>query len=217
VVDASREGTLLGIEGLADAADSSLIVRLAVAGRHNAANALVVAGAALALGLPPGAIVAGLGSFKGVGRRLECKGEAWGVTVYDDYGHHPTAIRATLDAVRQLEPGRPVWAVYEPLTYHRTAALLDEFAAALGEADGVVVADIWAGRDPDTSITSAAALAEAVAASRPSLTAAAPGTVEATAAWLASAVKPGDVVLVMGGGRSYRIAELLLADLEMRG
>ena len=76
--------------------------------------------------------------------------------VYDDYGHHPTAIRATLAAVRQREPGRRIWAVYEPLTYHRTAALLDDFAEALATADAVAIADIWAGRDPDTTIASAA-------------------------------------------------------------
>ena len=74
--------------------------------------------------------------------------------VYDDYGHHPTAIRETLAAVRQREPGRRVWAVYEPLTYHRTAALLDAFAEVLAGADAVAIADIWAGRDPDTTIAS---------------------------------------------------------------
>ena len=90
-----------------------------------------------------------------MGRRLERKGEAGGVVVYDDYAHHPTAIRETLRAIRQREPGRPVWAVYEPLTYHRTAALLDDFADVLATADAVAIADIWAGRDPDTTITSA--------------------------------------------------------------
>ena len=139
----------------------------ATAGRHNAANALAVAGAAASLGLAPASIADGLAAFAGVGRRLERKGEAAGVTVYDDYGHHPTAIRETLAAIRQREPGRRVWAVYEPLTYHRTAAMLDAFADALAGADAVAIADIWAGRDPDTTITSAAALAEAVATRRP--------------------------------------------------
>ncbi len=136
--------------------------------------------------------------------------------VYDDYGHHPTAVRATLEAVRQREPGRRVWAVYEPLTYHRTAAMLDAFADALAEADAVAVADIWAGRDPDTTITSAAALADAVAARAPGIPVIAPGSVEATADALAAAVRQGDVVLVMGGGHSYRIGERLLERLEAR-
>ena len=104
-------------------------------------------------GVGAGAIAAGLAGFGGVGRRLERKGEAGGVVVYDDYGHHPTAIRETLAAVRQREPGRRAWAVYEPLTYHRTAALLDAFAEVLAAADAVAIADIWAGRDPDTTIS----------------------------------------------------------------
>jgi UDP-N-acetylmuramate--alanine ligase len=135
------------------------------------------------------------------------------VVVYDDYGHHPTAIRKTIAAVRQREPGRRVWAVYEPLTYHRTAAFLEAFAEALATADAVAIADIWAGRDPDTSVASASALAAAVARLQPGIPAAAPGSVEATADWLAGEVRPRDAVLVMGGGRSYVIGERLLANL----
>jgi UDP-N-acetylmuramate--alanine ligase len=192
---------------------------LPLIGRHNAANAAVVIGAALELGLTVSEVVAGVASFPGIGRRLERKGEARGVVVYDDYGHHPTAVRATIEAMRQREPGRRLWAVYEPLTFHRTAALLDDFADALATADAVAIADIWASRDPDTSITSPEALAAAVrerGRSRipgRSLIAEAPGSVEATAAWLATHVAAGDAVLVMGGGRSYRIAELLLEGL----
>ena len=146
---ADAQGTTLEVHGLDRAGRRRSTVRLATAGRHNAANALAVAGAALR----PRArrrteIADGLATFSGVGRRLERKGEAAGVVVYDDYGHHPTAIRETLAAVRQREPGRRVWAVYEPLTYHRTAAMLDAFAEVLAEADAVAIADIWAGRDP---------------------------------------------------------------------
>lgn len=190
------------------------VAALRLAGHHNATNAALVAAAALTLGMAPERVMAGLASFPGVGRRLERKGEARGVVVYDDYGHHPTAIRATLAAIRQREPGRRVWAVYEPLTYHRTAALLDAFADALADADAVAIADIWAGRDPDTTVASAAGLADAVRARAPGLVAEAPGSVEDTARWLADRVQPGDAVLVMGGGRSYRIGEQLLDHLE---
>lgn len=186
---------------------------LPTAGRHNVANALGVLGACLALGHDAAAALEAIAGFPGVGRRLEHKGDAAGVTVYDDYGHHPTAIRETLAAVRQRAPGRRTWAVYEPLTYHRTAALLHEFAQVLAAADRVAIADIWAGRDPDTTIASAAGLAAAIAALAPATQATAPGSVEATARWLADQVAPGDVVLVMGGGRSYRIGELLLEHL----
>jgi UDP-N-acetylmuramate--alanine ligase len=209
IVAADPESTTLEILGL-DPLAGPATARLTTAGRHNAANALGVAGAALSLGLPAAAIVEGLATFPGVGRRLERKGEARGVVVYDDYGHHPTAIRETIGAVRQREPDRRIWAVYEPLTYHRTAALLDDFVDALATADAVAVADIWAGRDPDTTVASAARLAAAVAGRRPDIPVGAPGSVEATADWLASEVRPGDAVLVMGGGRSYRIGERLL-------
>lgn len=223
---AGRTTTLLGRVTTSDAASTTLEIsgldplagpipaRLITAGRHNAANALAVVGAAATLGLPPAAIVDGLASFAGVGRRLERKGEAAGVAVYDDYAHHPTAIHETLAAIRQREPGRRVWAVYEPLTYHRTAAMLGAFADALAEADAVAIADIWASRDLDTTITSAAALAEAVASRRPAIPVLAPGSVEATADALAEQVRPGDAVLVMGGGRSYVIGERLLLGLR---
>ncbi|MEW5991703.1 MAG: cyanophycin synthetase [Chloroflexota bacterium] len=215
---AYRNGPATGFWLFDQREDDPLVdIELRLPGLHNATNAAVVAGAALALELGPEQISSGLSSFTGIGRRLEHKGEAAGVVVYDDYGHHPTAIRATIEALRQLEPGRRIWAVYEPLTYHRTAALLEDFAAALSTADAVAVADIWAGRDPDTTIASSTGLAEAVAKVRPDIPVAAPSSVDATAAWLTGEVRSGDAVLVMGGGRSYRIGELLLELLAGRG
>jgi UDP-N-acetylmuramate--alanine ligase len=215
IVRLEPDATIMELHGL-DALHGSLPVRLRTAGRHNAANALGVAAAAAQSGLGAPVVIDGLASFAGIGRRLERKGDGGGVVVYDDYGHHPTAIRETLAALRQREPGRRIWAVYEPLTYHRTAALLDAFADVLAAADGVAIADIWAGRDPDTTVASAAGLAEAVAARNPRIRVAAPGTVEQTAAWLAGEVRSGDAVLVMGGGRSYRIADLLVEGLTDR-
>jgi UDP-N-acetylmuramate--alanine ligase len=209
------DGTTLEIHGI-DELRGPRRVRLPTAGRHNAANALGVAAAALVAGVGPDDVAVGLGSFGGVGRRLERKGEAAGVVVFDDYGHHPSAIRETLDAVRQRAPGRRVWAVYEPLTFHRTAAFLDDFADVLATADAVAIAEIWAGRDPDRTIASADGLAGAIAAHNPAIPVAAPGSIEQTAAWLAREVRSGDAVLVMGGGRSYRIGELLLEALADR-
>ena len=215
VVERNAIGTVLDVEGLGP---STHRVQLAAAGDHNGSNALLALAAAASA--DPGSrddvdrLLLALASFPGIGRRLERKGEAKGVVVYDDYGHHPTAIRATLAAIRQREPDRRVWAVYEPLTFHRTAAMLVEFADALAEADAVAVANIWASRDLDTTVTSPETLAAAVRARRPEITAMAPGSVEDTAAWLARNVEEGDAVLVMGGGHSYRIAELLLQALE---
>jgi UDP-N-acetylmuramate--alanine ligase len=209
IVDVRPRETMLRIHGFPDGRAE---VELRVPGRHNVENALVVAGAALLLGLDVGQIVSGLEAFTGATRRLELKGEVGGVAVLDDYGHHPTAIVATIEAARQRYPGRRLWAVYEPLTYHRTAAMLDAFADALANAERVALADIWAGRDPDTTVTSPQALADAVNRLRPSI-ATATGSVEETARFLAGQVRPGDVVVVMGGGRSYHIGELLLERL----
>jgi UDP-N-acetylmuramate--alanine ligase len=218
IVDRTADGFVLDIDGLGA---STRRVHLPATGDHNASNALLAVTAAGAgePGSPESRVdvdrlIWALTSFPGIGRRLERKGEARGVVVYDDYGHHPTAIRATLAALRQREPDRRVWAVYEPLTFHRTAAMLTEFADALAEADAVAVANIWASRDLDTSVTSPDLLAAAVRARKPGVTAVAPGSVGETAAWLARNVQPGDAVLVMGGGQSYRIAELLLLALE---
>ena len=213
VVERTPDGTALDVDGL-DA--STHRVNLPAVGDHNAANALVALAGAVTVAPSsedPGRLLWGLATYPGIGRRLERKGEARGVVVYDDYGHHPSAIRATLAALRQREPGRRVWAVYEPLTFHRTAAMLEEFADALVGADAVVVAAIWASRDTDMSVTSPEALAAAVRGRKPGIPVAAPGSVEETAAWLAGEVREGDAVLVMGGGRSYRIAELLLEAL----
>jgi UDP-N-acetylmuramate--alanine ligase len=227
VIDRGPDGTVLDIDGLDDQTHR---VHLAISGDHNAANALAALATAWVVASQSGSprvgesvpsltdsadrLLWGLATFPGIGRRLERKGEARGVVVYDDYGHHPTAIRATLAAIRQREPERRIWAVYEPLTFHRTAAMLGDFADALAEADAVAVANIWASRDPDTSITSSAALAKAVKARRPAIHAEAPGSVEETAAWLVRNVAEGDAVLVMGGGKSYRIAELMLETLQ---
>jgi UDP-N-acetylmuramate--alanine ligase len=182
-------------------------------GPANADNARLVAGAARTLGVPEDVLSESLAGFAGVGRRLELKGDVGGVVVLDDYGHHPTAIARTLEAVRERYPGRRVWAVYEPLTYHRTALMLDQFADVLARADEVAIAEIWAGRDPDTTIASAAALADAITR-RGGPRASAPGSVEQTADYLAGRVQPGDVVLVMGGGRSYVIASRLVELLR---
>ncbi len=215
VTTSDAESTTLEIHGL-DPLAGLVPARLATAGRHNATNALAVVGAAAVLGLATAQIVAGLATFTGVGRRLERKGEAGGVLIFDDYGHHPTAIRETIAAVRQRAPGRRVWAAFEPLTFHRTAAMLDAFAEVLADFDGVAIADIWASRDPDITITSPEALAEAIRRLNKRLPVFAPGSVEATAERLAGEVRAGDVVLVMGGGRSYRIGELLLEHLGGR-
>lgn len=209
------DGSRIVIDALPGSDPVRHVADVQLPGRHNAANAAVVATTAAILGVPSSAIARGLESYAGVARRLEVKAEPWGVLVIDDYGHHPSAIRATLATVRERHPGRTIWLAHEPLTFHRAAAMLDELAAALALADHVVIADIWAGRDPDTTITSAETLAAAVAAVSGEAVAA-PGSVEATADHLAARVRPGDIVLTMGGGRSYVIADRLVGLLGER-
>jgi UDP-N-acetylmuramate--alanine ligase len=207
----------LAVRSSAESGESrgETVFEVGLPGSANAANALAVVAAAQVLGVDDEHIRESVAEYNGVGRRMEVKGDIGGVVVIDDYGHHPTAIARTLEAVRLRYPGRRLWAVYEPLTYHRTAMMLNEFARVLGTADEVAIADIWAGRDPDTTVTSAAELAQAVTATgRPR--AVAPGSVEATADYLSESVQPGDVVLVMGGGRSYVIATRLMELLRSR-
>ena len=116
-------------------ASGTVGAQVGLAGRRNAENGLAAAGAALVAGADVAAILAGLATFPGVGRRLELKGEVGGVVVLDDYGHHPTAMAATFAAVASRYAGLRLWAVYEPLTFHRTAALLEDFADVLAQAD----------------------------------------------------------------------------------
>jgi UDP-N-acetylmuramate--alanine ligase len=186
-----------------------------LAGDHNVLNATAALTLARELGAPLDTLVEGLRTFAGAGRRLELIADTAGVIVFDDYGHHPTEVRATIAAARQRVGERRLWAVFEPHMYSRTALLFDDFAAAFREADEVVIAEIFASRDTDEALraTSAAALADAVerVSAVPSI---AVGDVDATTTYVAEHLAPGDAVLVMGAGKSYRIAQGLKKALE---
>jgi UDP-N-acetylmuramate--alanine ligase len=184
-----------------------------LAGAHNVMNATAALLLARELGAPPDALAASLATFVGAGRRMELIADTAGVMVFDDYGHHPTEVRAALAAARQKVGERRLWAVFEPHMYSRTALFINEFAESFTDADEVVIADIFASRDTDLSIASAAGLAHAIerASGIPAL---AGGTVEETARYVADHVRAGDAVLVMGAGKSYRIARQLATVLE---
>ena len=126
-----------------------LDIKLAVPGIHNVYNALAAAAVASILGVEKEHIVSALSQFGGTSRRFEHKGEIGGVTIIDDYAHHPTEIKATLTAAQNY-PHNKIWCVFQPHTYTRTKALLNEFADALSLADHVVLADIYAARETDT-------------------------------------------------------------------
>jgi len=167
------------------------------------------------LGAPLNALAAGLRAFRGAGRRMELIADTADVIVYDDYGHHPTEVRATLAAMRQKVGDRRLWAVFEPHMYSRTALFLDEFAHAFTDADEVVIVDIFASRDTDASLraTSAEALSDAIERAT-GVSTMAGGSVEAATTYVAEHLRPGDAVLVMGAGKSYQVAQGLKTALE---
>ncbi|MDP9471402.1 MAG: UDP-N-acetylmuramate dehydrogenase, partial [Chloroflexota bacterium] len=165
----------------------------------------------VALGHQPGAAATALGAFTGVGRRFERKGEAAGVTVIDDYAHHPTEVRATLRAARDHFPGRRCWTVFQPHTFSRTKALLEEFAAAFDDADRVLLLEVYAARETDSLGVSAADLAALL----PSGAAVVAGP-RAAAERLTSDVAAGDVVLTMGAGDVTATGPILLHLLQER-
>ena len=134
---------------------------LKVPGSHNVSNALAAIALARLLQIPDDVIVKGLGSFTGTDRRFQYKGEVAGVTIVDDYAHHPTEIQATLNAAHNY-PHKKLWCVFQPHTYTRTKAFFNEFAEALSHADHLVLADIYAARETDNLGVSSKALAEEV-------------------------------------------------------
>ena len=188
---------------------------MSLAGEHNVLNATAALVMARTLGADLDLLAGGLRTFAGAGRRMELIVDTAAVTIYDDYGHHPTEVRAALDAARQkIGPDRRLWAVFEPHMYSRTALLMDDFATAFTDADEVVIADIFASRDTPEAMasTSAEALADAIERTA-AVPAIATGDVDATTDYVADHLGTGDAVLVMGAGKSYRIARRLAERL----
>jgi UDP-N-acetylmuramate--alanine ligase len=189
--------------------------RTPLAGAHNVDNATAALVMANEVGADLDLLAEGLRSFTGAGRRMELIADTAAVTIYDDYGHHPTEVRAALAAARQrVGPDRRLWAVFEPHMYSRTALLMDAFSTAFTDANEVVIAEIFASRDtPEArAATSAEALADAIerASGTPAI---AVGDVDATTDYVADHLATGDAVLVMGAGKSYRIARGLAERL----
>jgi len=186
-----------------------LTARVAVPGEHVARNATAVLAVADLLGLDGERAAAALATFRGVERRFQLKGEAGGVTVVDDYAHHPTEIRATLAAARRRFTGRRLVAVFQPHTYSRVESLYDEFLGCFDDADVVAVLDVYAARSREVPTWSARDLAAALR--HPS--ARYLGGVDAAVEALGAALRPGDVVVTLGAGDGYLVGERLLARL----
>jgi UDP-N-acetylmuramate--alanine ligase len=187
-------------------------VSVQVPGRHNVTNSLAAIAVGLDLELPFEAIRRGLASFSGVDRRFESRGEARGVLVLDDYGHHPTEIRATLETLRQRAGTRRTLVLFQPHRYTRTKALWEDFCTAFGGADVLRLVDVYAAsEDPIAGVTSEA-LARAIAAHGHPDVAWLGGVREAGEA-LAALVKAGDVVLTLGAGNVASAGDELLRRL----
>ena len=182
-------------------------VNLAVPGEHNMMNAVAAAAAAHSTGADPKAICSALGHFTGVHRRFEVLGKFGGVTVADDFAHHPTELSAVLSSAMRMGY-REVWAVFQPHTYSRTYNLLEEFSKALAIPDHLVMTEILAVRESNTYNIHTSDLAAKI-----------PGSVwfnsfEEIADYVMSHAKSGDLILTLGGGDIYKCANLIVQKYQ---
>jgi UDP-N-acetylmuramate--alanine ligase len=183
---------------------------LQVPGRHNVLNALAALAVCVEVGVEFDQAAAALTRFRGTERRFQVKGQAGGITVVDDYAHHPTEIRVTLEAARVKYPGRRIWGVFQPHTYSRTRTLMDEFAQAFGNADRVLVTGIYAAREQNTLGVSGASLVNLMDHPNAQYV----GTLDNAVDILLEQVQPGDVVITLGAGDGYLIGERVLKKLN---
>lgn len=186
---------------------------LHVPGEHNIVNAVAAAAAAYAAGASAEDVKRGLESFGGAGRRFEKYGEIGGITVVDDYAHHPAEIAVTLNAAKKLDFKR-VWAVHQPFTFSRTALLLDDFAEALAIADRVVLTAIMGGREKNTQNIHTAALAEKIAGCVYFEEEEHDANFELTARYVAEHAERGDLIVTLGCGDVNKVARRILKLLE---
>lgn len=191
--------------------DSEILtpIRLHVPGDHNILNAIAACIAAHEVGASWEQCAKGLDAFHGAQRRFEVLGKFGGITVADDYGHHPTEITATLTAAKKL-PFKRVWAVHQPFTYSRTAMLLDDFAKALSIADRVVLSEIMGSREKNTWNIYAKDLAEKI-----------PGCVwfpefSEIADYVVAHAEPGDLIITLGCGDVNKCAHMMVDLLSKK-
>ena len=184
-------------------------IELAVPGHHNVLNSLAAVAVGLDLGVPFAAVKEGLAAFIGVDRRFQVRGEAGGITVIDDYGHHPTEIRATLETLRGRAGTRRTVVLFQPHRYTRTQHLWDDFCRAFHLADVVLIADIYpAGEEPITGISSETLVAAISRKGHRQVIYG--GEMRAAVDRLVLEVRDGDVVLTLGAGSVWTAGDELL-------
>ena len=189
-------------------------VVMRVPGKHNVYNSLAAIAVGLELEVPFEKIAAALEEFSGADRRFQFKGEAGGVTVVDDYGHHPTEIKATLSAARIGAPNRRIVVLFQPHRYSRTNDLMDEFASAFNNADALFVTDIYAASETPIEGINAEVLTDRIK-SYGHKHAEYIGALENGPAILLENIREGDLVITLGAGSVYRVGDQLLG--LMRG
>lgn len=184
-------------------------ISLKVPGRHNVDNALAAFATAKVFEIDNKYILDGLENYAGTDRRFQYKGTFSGVTVIDDYAHHPTEIKATLAAAKNIEKNR-LWCIFQPHTYSRTYNLLNEFTTAFTDADKIIVADIYAAREKDTGLINSAQLVEHIKQNGQDALYA--GDFEAIKEYVRHNCQSGDLLITMGAGDIYLIGESLVED-----
>ena len=190
-------------------------VTLSIPGRHTIYNSLAAIGVGLELEIDFQTIAGALASFEGVQRRLEVKGESSGIIIVDDYGHHPTEIRATLDAIRDGWPDKRLIVAFQPHRYSRTKALFDAFKTAFHRADVLILTDIYAASESPVEGVTSESLADAVKKHGQREVYYIPD-VNTLPEKLIDLARPGDLVLTLGAGNIFRAGEKLLRMLEDR-
>jgi UDP-N-acetylmuramate--alanine ligase len=214
VITKTGDGTLiLAAQEALHLKKKILPLSVGVPGIHNLQNGMAAAAAALLAGVETHVIANSLKKFSGTGRRFEVVGEINGITLIDDYAHHPTEISATIQAARMAYPGRRLWTVWQPHTYSRTNSLLREYALAVAQSDQVVITEVFAAREKPTGF-SAVKVADAVVDVPVTFT----PTLENAVNHLEKNLKRGDVVLVLSAGDAILINQALLhSDLLLAG
>ncbi|MGO9262334.1 MAG: UDP-N-acetylmuramate--L-alanine ligase [Bryobacteraceae bacterium] len=186
--------------------------QLRIPGRHNVLNAMAAVAVAMELEVPPGAIREALATFSGVDRRFQVRGRERGITVVDDYGHHPTEIRATLDGARECG-FRRIHVLFQPHRYTRTFHLIDDFARSFHQADRVFVMDIYAASEKPIEGVTAESLVERLRQFG-HRGAEYVGTIDRGVEALAAVTQDGDMVLTLGAGNVWQAGERLLERLR---
>lgn len=190
-----------------------LSTRLTIPGRYNVSNALAAIALAYHAGAAPDSIARGVSTYAGVERRLSWRGEARGITILDDYAHHPTEIRATLQAVRERYAPKRMWVVFQPHQYARTCAFMEGFAASFDDADEVIINDIYGARESDPACCRAGAQELADRVRNNGRSAAYLPTFDGITEHLLQRFDEGDVVLTMGAGDVWKVADELVARI----